>query len=102
MANSKELTDRLIKSMGENPDSWVPFQEKINNTQYLRFRLAPGKGFIDVKLTGYWVDINGQSIKLGWGDRRRLRSAATILVREITLRAIDRAEEHLSQRSNNA
>jgi len=97
MSSSKELTNRLIRSMEENPDSWTLFRDNRNDTRYLRFLLTPEKGFIDVKLSGYhWVDINQQLIKLGWGDRRRLRKAAETLVREMTLRAIDRAEEGLS------
>lgn len=94
--DAKELTNRLIKSMAEEPDSWILFRCEDDNRAYLRHNSE-----VDVRVEGsYYADINnhptlkkqGVQLKLGWWNHRLLRTAADALVREKTMRAIDRNE----------
>ena len=94
--NPKELTDRLIKSMEEEPDSWRVVRD---GRIYLRH-----KSGIDVACEGsYYVDIktdttikgerhHGAEVSLGFWNHRSLRVAAKDLLREKTMRMIDRNE----------
>tara|TARA_R100001244_G_scaffold25113_4_gene25693 strand:- start:128714 stop:129079 length:366 start_codon:yes stop_codon:yes gene_type:complete len=83
------ITKQIIALMQDLPDDWSVIKAE-GGVLYLRH-----KSQIDVKLKGYhYVDVNldgeDTQVILGYWNYRKIRKAAQTLVREKTMRAIER------------
>jgi len=86
--NGKEITKRITRLMQEDPDGWTISKPSGNSSGWLRH-----KALIDVRHKGsYRVDLGDTALVLNWWNHRTIRKAACALIREKSMRAIDRHE----------
>lgn len=79
---TKLLTEKMIKSMREEPDVW-------GIGYYGHWKHPSG---ISYKAGYNWLGYNDNRLKLSWWSTRKLTKATKTLMAEKTLRAWDRNE----------
>lgn len=91
--DSSTISKQIIHSMQTDPDSWTG--HSVGATKYLR-----SKAGIDVAVSSsYYVDLKDRGVffrlDLGFWDHMKIREAAKALLREKTMRALERYEAKL-------